>query len=159
MKKLLLIVMCIITGLFMVSCGSSSDNESSKVTKLDLKDANNNAKLVFTTANNYVADYAADNGRDYDKAAKMASESCASFNVADISDLKKSDNELDKALYEGLKKEDVTSGKIYLEFEGSDITLAQWSEGGSCVGQYPDPEMDKNAEHEIGGKFERVKGI
>ena len=44
MKKLLLIVMCIITGLFMVSCGSSSDNESSKVTKLDLKDANNNAK-------------------------------------------------------------------------------------------------------------------
>ena len=167
MKKLLLIVMCIITGLFMVSCGSSSDSESSKVTKLDLKYANSNAKLVFSTLNNYLVDLLVENDYDVEKITKIVNESCNN-KITAISDLKKSNNLIDKKLYDSLKSENADEGYIYIDIYAEEpkhysdglcaaidpeIKLAQWSEGGSCVGQYPNPEMDKNAEHEIGEQF------
>ena len=157
MKKLLLIVMCIITGLFMVSCGSSSDsdNESSKITKQDMNEANKNAKLVFTTANNTLADLLAD-GTDSERLNAMINESCAGYTFVSVSDLKKSENEIDKAIYKALKENDAAYGKLCIEVdEFYNVTFAQWTENESFIGQYPDPETDKNAVHKLGEKFER----
>lgn len=132
------------------SAGGSDDDGSSKssiATKSKLKTANSNAKLVFTTVNNELADSIAE-GRLPDLPNSGV--------VVSIDDLKDSDNEIDKAIYNSMKDNGDDSGYVYYEVDQDyNVKVAQWSESRDegIVGQYPDPETDYKEKHEIGEKF------
>jgi type IV pilus assembly protein PilA len=133
------------------SAGGSDDDGSSKssiATKSKLKTANSNAKLVFTTANNEMADMIAE--------GKLPEGEYTSGVVLSIDDLESSDKAIDKALYDALKDSGLDECYVYYEVDQNyNITMAQWSESRDegIVGQYPDPETDYKEKHEIGEKF------
>ncbi len=137
MKKLLLLILsAVMLTMCLTACGDSSstaDSSLSEQQKTDLlKTANSNAKLVFTTANNYAADFIAD-GKIVDKLDYTGP-------VAALPD----SNSLSKPIQTAL--EEVCGddcGYICIKFDTSaeDGNFAQWSEkeSGSPVGQYPNP--------------------
>lgn len=137
MKKFLLLVLCAVSlTMCLTACGDSSstaDISLSEQQKTDLlKTANSNAKLVFTTANNYAADFIAD-GKIVDKLDYTGP-------VDELPD----SNSLSKPIQTAL--EEVCGddcGYICIKFDPSaeDGNFAQWSEkeSGSPVGQYPNP--------------------
>ena len=158
MKKFLVLILGVVMCLCMVGCGDSGSSDGSgsddskPTTKKDLQTANTNAKLVFTTANNAAADVCVEKP---DEATAIIN--AASFGkVVKVEDLKDSDNDIDKAVYDALKDE---KGEIYMEGDEQGITLAQWTKKDGCVGQYPDIEPDWEVEHEIGERFEPSKSV
>ena len=106
------------------------------VLKSKLKTANANAKLVFTTVNNKVADLVAD-GEHVDDIKTVGAVS--------VESLKDSNNPVLKAVYDALKDNGEGLGYVYIEYyvydDGGTECFAQWSEteDGALLGQFPNP--------------------
>lgn len=109
------------------------------MTKADLKKANTNAKLVFTTLNNEAADRIADGERV---------EAVHTGGVVAVSDFEDSSDPLLKAVYKTLTDSGEELGYVYIDFDpnydyydGEYQFFVQWSESadGAVIGQYPNP--------------------
>jgi len=127
---------------------SSSDSGAAKTVD-PLKNSNSNAKLVFTTVNGTSADLIADGESSKVKAGKVG--------PIKASELDESDP-LQKAVKDAMKENKSEDGYVCWLLEEKDsyskITWAQWSEDKSgMIGQYPDPEKNAAATHDIGEKF------
>lgn len=101
-----------------------------------LKTANANAKLVFVTVNNKVADLVAD-GEHVDD--------IKTDGAVSVESLKDSNNPVLKAVYDALKDNGEGLGYVYIEYyvddDGVADHFAQWSEteDGALLGQFPNP--------------------
>lgn len=137
MKKLLLLILsAVMLTMCLTACGDSSstaDSSLSEEKKTDmLKIANANAKLVFTTANNYSADFIAD-GKQVD-----------SLEYTGPVDELPTENVLSEPIKAALKDsygDELGYISIRFVLSEEDGNFAQWSEkeSGSPVGQYPNP--------------------
>ena len=116
----------------------------------NLKTANSNAKLAFTTINNKAADLIADG------------EAVSALNtkgVVAVESFKDSSDPLEKAVYDALKDNGGELGYIYIRFDpnkyedenGSTRNFVQWSKEkqGDVVGQFPDPVKETSESDNI----------
>jgi len=114
-----------------------------------MKSANSNAKLVFTTVSSACAD-AVSNG----EFRKLKNLSYCGL-VEDLPD-EKDYKDIGYMVRAALEQNGNASGYVYWEVDTSKYkpAVAQWAdEEEGIVGQYPDPESDPKAEHEVGRKF------
>ena len=116
--------------------------------KAHLKLANVNAKLLFTTVNNQLADMVAEGEMD-------GISGCCSGQLVRVDSLSNSDNPIDVAIYNTLMDNAAGDGYIYFELSEDgyfNVLFAQWSENedSGIVGQYPEPETDPEAVHVLG---------
>lgn len=114
--------------------GEKAEKEATD--KADLKTANSNAKLIFTTLFN----------KSSDRIADGESVSAVRTNgVVSVESLKDSSNQLLKAVYEALEGNETAYGYVYINFDpnndNSNGNYVQWSgsESGGLIGQYPTP--------------------
>lgn len=128
--------------------GSQSEEGEHLEGAAALKNANTLAKTVYTYASSYIADKLADGaslaalGREHDIPVD-------SFGG----------NELDRYIIDELKSRGVTRGRFYFVIEeNGTVKKAQfWESDCNYIGQYPDPNTDKDKN--IGyGKYETVPG-
>lgn len=162
MKKLLLLILsAVMLTMCLTACGdnsstadssSSSTADSGSSSEQDntemLKTANENAKLAFNTANNYIWDLVAE-GQPVDPLEYTGP-------VDKIPD----DNAVGKEVKAALKKEGIENGYISISIDkkGDEdpSNYTQWSEtkDSSLVGQYPDPPktVDKALDITLGKK-------
>lgn len=97
-----------------------------------LKSANSNAKLVFTTVNNELADMAVD-GISISDSVGVHEFSMSNYNR---------DDAIEKAAVESLKVSGVSDGYVtFIVKEDYSIAIATWrsSQSASVYGQYPNP--------------------
>ena len=110
------------------------------VKKAKLKSANSNAKLVFTTVNNQLADLIVE-----DQAITTGVRSEVLISALNASD------PLEKAVSDALKDNGDNAGRVSWMVNGTtnEVEWAQWMGGTtgakSFVGQYPDPCTDADA--------------
>lgn len=127
---------------------SSSNSAADKFTD-SLKSSNSNAKLVFTTVNGTCSDLIADGMSNEVKAGKVGPIKASELDESDA---------VQKEVLKAMKENNSEDGYVCWLVENTDsyprISWAQWSEEKSgTVGQYPDPEKNAAAAHEIGEKF------
>lgn len=174
MKKVVAVMLAGIM-LLLCACGDSKNDDSSRkkeessISDVDkLKEANENAKILFTKVNNLIFDYEL----DY-KGAKLSDiDDCMNNLEIELKDLKNSSNPFDNALYKVLTEGEyisdeklITSGKIYfsiekIEYDGKTDYLAmyaQWADSkesdNGIIGQYPNSELDSSIGHKMGKEF------
>ena len=114
-----------------------------------LKIANSNAKLLFTTINNKLADMYAEGNTD-------EINDCCSGQVVSVDSLANSNSPIDVAIYNALMDNGTSGGYVYFELDDDyNVIFAQWSESQDfgIVGQYPEPETDSTALHTVGIRF------
>ena len=120
-----------------VSFKKVDNNRANKTaSKADLKEANANAKLVYTTLNTVAAAKIADGSRV--NALKTGPVS--------VESLKGSSDPLKAAVYEALSDNGSEKGYVYIDYDPntdyySNRNFVQWSDSkdGGVIGQYPDP--------------------
>lgn len=104
------------------------------VKKSKLKSANSNAKLIFTTVNNQIADLVVD-GKE-SQIASQAKKEVKSLN---------NQGDLQTAVYKALSDNGDGAGWCAWSINGNrDICVAQWAstDTNTVVGQYPNPASD-----------------
>ena len=159
-----LVLVC--TGGFFLLRGSdlrtapgTSDSASEKDME-QLKEANSNAKLLFTVVNNSIADLIADgnevsvqeykNSDNYGKVISL-NELTEQWN-GKIIDVYGAEY-IDYCICSAFRDSGADKGYIYFELDDEDnVIAAQWAEstGEGIVGQYPYPESEPSAVHKIG---------
>lgn len=115
------------------------------VKKSKLKTANSNAKLVFTTVNNELADKVVDGDFTGIVSQLTTSETGAkvsSWGASSVTDIRSS-------VYKALKDNGDGAGYATWEITDNEVKWAQWSDNvtGSVLGQYPDPCSNANISH------------
>lgn len=113
------------------------------VKKSKLKTANSNAKLVFTTVNNEVADKVVDG--DFTGIVSQLTTTAAGAKVSSWSNA----TDIKKSVYNALKDNGDGAGYATWEITDNEVKWAQWSDNvtGSVLGQYPDPCSNANISH------------
>ena len=112
------------------------------VKKSKLKTANSNAKLVFTTANNALADMVVEG-----KVVNDASHATVTIQGA-VSGMASSNtdaqNVVKNSVYEALKDNGNGAGYAAFTVENNEVKLAQWGDTQTVAiwGQYPNPAKD-----------------
>lgn len=162
-----LVLVC--TGGFFLLRGSdlktapgASDSASEKDME-KLKEANENAKLLFTVVNSSITDMIADgnvgtveeykNSDNYGKVIDL-NERTERWS-GEIIDVNSADY-IDYSICSTFRYSGADKGYIYFEIDDeNNVVAAQWAESTieGIVGQYPDPEKDPSAVHKIGYKF------
>lgn len=115
------------------------------VKKSKLKTANSNAKLVFTTVNNELADKVVDGdftGIVSQLTTTEAGAKVSSWGASGVTDIRNS-------VYKALKDNGDGAGYATWEITNNEVKWAQWSDNvtGSVLGQYPDPCSNANISH------------
>lgn len=118
------------------------------VKKSKLKTANSNAKLVFTTANNALADLVVEGKviNDSSKATVVVKDEVkkmtggASFDASSAN----AEDVVKNSVYEALKDNGDGAGYAAFRCENNEVKLAQWGDTETVAiwGQYPDPAKE-----------------
>lgn len=131
-----------------------------------LKEANSNAKLLFTVVNSSITDLIADgnevsvqeykNSDNYGKVISL-NELADGFNgrIIDVDGAEY----IDYCICSAFRDNDAEKGYIYFEIDDeNNVVAAQWAESTDegIVGQYPDPEFDPTVKHKIGEIYHSV---
>lgn len=115
------------------------------VKKSKLKTANSNAKLVFTTVNNELADKVVDG--DFTGIVSQLETSKEKAKVSSWGDSSVTD--IRSSVYKALKDNGDGAGYATWQITKNEVKWAQWSDNvtGSVLGQYPDPCSNANISH------------
>lgn len=115
------------------------------VKKSKLKTANSNAKLVFTTVNNELADKVVDG--DFTGIVSQLDTSATGAKVSSWGDSSVTD--IRSSVYKALKDNGDGAGYATWAITDNEVKWAQWSDNvtGSVLGQYPDPCSNANISH------------
>ena len=121
------------------------DAVKSGMTKADLKTANSNAKLVFTSVNNKASDLVADG---------ESVKTIKTDGAVPVESFKDSSDPLEKAVYEALCDYGDEMGYVCIYFDPNTRdaeNFAQWSakESGELIGQFPNPPKDVDTAKDI----------
>lgn len=115
------------------------------VKKSKLKTANSNAKLVFTTVNNELADKVVDG--DFTGIVSQLNITETGAKVSSWGDSSVTD--IRSSVYKALKDNGDGAGYATWDIADNEVKWAQWSDNvtGSILGQYPDPCSNANISH------------
>lgn len=156
MKKIgITIISALTMAIIATGCGKSEDSSANERNEL-LNEANSNAKLVYTTATNELA--------DLEVMGTVSSTTSGTYSY-NISDTDMSDP-IQEAVYNALS--DKENGSIYISIVNCEVKFAQWSSDSlsdltskgskwvttdnKIIGQYPDPTEDISDEYIWGEK-------
>ena len=151
MKKIAIMVAAVLSMTVMITgCGKSDDSSSRVSRKKLLEKANDTAKLIYTTANNELADLMVTGAVSVDVSGTY------NYKLTDTD----SSDPIQDAVWSALEdsKKSALNGSGYIRIENGDIEFVQWSNddltkqtaGGwtissdteHIIGQYPDPTSD-----------------